>query len=365
MKQKVGIVTLVNFEHNFGNRLQNYALQTVVERLGFRVETINDIRCVKHTEAALIQLLRYLAHYITRYKYVPSIHKAGIRFWLWVKKYRKATSYTIKKDEDFYSKVDTDKYAFFITGSDQIWRPVFTASSNFACFLQFAPPHKRIAYAPSFGMKYEDFPEDKKVQYTQWLSSGWRALSVREKSGADAIMKMIHQQVPVVLDPTMLLTANEWQKIANKRRVPKHYLLVYCLRTNKYLPYAKELALRNNLEIVDLNNDDQYSGCNPSDFIYYVSNADCVLTNSFHCNVFSFLFHKQVAYYMSDDEQTQKISSRIDTLLELTGKQIILNRELTIYPEIDWKLYEENLSTRRKNAMKFLYNALKGGTNND
>lgn len=365
MRKKVGIVTLVNFEQNFGNRLQNYALQTIIERFGFRVETINDIRCVKRTETAFIQLLRYLAHYITRYKYIPGIHKSGIRFWWWVKKYRKTTKFTIKYDEDFYTKINVAGYEYFITGSDQIWRPIFTASSNSACFLQFAPTNKRIAYAPSFGMRYEDFPENKKEEYTKWLTSGWKALSIREKSGADAIWEMTHQKVPVVLDPTMLLTAKEWMEIANKKRTPEHYLLVNCLRTKKYLPYAQEIAKRNNLVVVDINNDNRYNSCNPSDFLYYVSHADFVLTNSYHCNVFAFLYHKQVAYLLSDDEQTQQISSRIDTLLELTGQQIVLKKDLTIYPKINWDIYEKNLAIRRRKSLEFLANALHGGDKNE
>ena len=96
-----------------------------------------------------------------------------------MRRYRKYTSYQVLRDAD-YDQIK-DMYDYFITGSDQIWRPIFPATSNSANFLQFASPEKRIAYAPSFGMRLEEFPKDKVEEYTKWLSVDWKALSVREK----------------------------------------------------------------------------------------------------------------------------------------------------------------------------------------
>lgn len=354
-KKKVAIVALVNWECNYGNRLQNYALQTVIERLGFDVETINDCRFVK-SEVSYKQLLKDILHFITRYRYTPNTHKKRIHFWFWIKRYRKYTSYQTKEDAD-YNKI-ADKYDYFITGSDQIWRPIYPATSNKENFLQFTSPEKRIAYAPSFGMRLEDFPKDKVIEYTKWLSEPWKALSIREQIGADAIKEMTGKEVPVLLDPTMMLTGDEWLNIVHGRRTPKHYLLVNCLRTKDYMEYARQLAEKNGWDIMDIENDERYVGCSPSDFIYYISHAEHVLTNSFHCNVFSFLFHKPVTYYLSNDEQTKKITSRIETLLELVDKKVRLEGEFVEYPAFDWGVYEKRLAAKRAQAIDYLSKAL-------
>ena len=355
MRKKVAIQALVNWECNYGNRLQNYALQTVVERLGFDVETINDCRYVP-SEIRWKRLYKDVAHVVSRFRYTPKDHKKRIYFWFWVRRYRKYTSYQILTDTD-YERIK-DQYDYFITGSDQIWRPIFPATSNSANFLQFASPEKRIAYAPSFGMRLEEFPKEKVAEYTKWLSEDWKALSVREKLGADVIKALTGKDVPVLLDPTMLLTSDDWAKIAHARRVPKHYLLVNCLRTDKYMEYAHKIAEEHGWEIIDIENDPKYTGCGPSEFIYYISHADHVLTNSFHCNVFAFLFHKNVTYYMSNDEQTKKITSRIETLLELVDKHVDLDGEFVEYPAFDWTEYERRLTIKREIAMNYLYKAL-------
>lgn len=355
-KKKVAIVTLVNFETNYGNRLQNYALTHFLEKHDCLVETLNDVRYVKHDEASYIQLLRFAAHYISRYKYVPMIHKRALFFWSWVKRYRKTTWRKFKKDSDY--EYISNSYDYFITGSDQIWRPIFEASSNSACFLQFAKPSQRIAYAPSFGMRYTEFPKEKVKIYKEWLSSGWKSLSVREKEGAEAVLQMTGEQIPVVLDPTMLLDVSEWNKIARKTKAPKHYVLVYCLRCSDYLEYVKKFAQEKNVSIVDIGNDDRYAGCGPSEFLYLIRNADYVLTNSFHCNVFAFLYHKAVTYYVSKDVQTASILSRLESLWELANLKITLESDYIEYPKIDWDLYERNLSNKRNKSMDYLLNAL-------
>ncbi|MBQ6791394.1 MAG: polysaccharide pyruvyl transferase family protein [Paludibacteraceae bacterium] len=354
-KKKVAIQALVNWECNYGNRLQNYALQTVVERLGFDVETINDCR-YQQSEIRWKLLLKDILHCVSRFRYRPNVHKKRIYFWSWVRRYRKYTSYQILNDAD-YERIK-DKYDYFITGSDQIWRPIIPATSNSASFLQFASPEKRIAYAPSFGMRFKEFPEEKIKEYTKWLSEDWKALSVREKEGAEIVKALTGKIIPVLLDPTMLLTSDDWAKIAHFRQTPKHYLLVNCLRTDKYMDYARKIAKEHGWEIIDIENNPRYTGCGPSEFIYYISHADHVLTNSFHCNVFAFLFHKNVTYYMSDDVQTKKISSRIETLLELTGLKVDLSNEYVEYPAIDWAVYESNLKTKRNEAISYLSNAL-------
>ncbi len=354
-KKRVGIVALVNWECNFGNRLQNYALQTIVERLGFDVETINDCR-FQPSEVAWKRFIKDVLHRISHFRYDPFLHHQRMHFWIWVKRHRKVSPFEMY-DENEYPGI-ADRYDYFITGSDQIWRPIFPATSNAENFLQFAPGYKRIAYAPSFGMKLKDFPQNKVELYKERLSSEWKALSVREVEGANIIKELTGKEVPVLLDPTMLLTTKEWDKVTKCKILPKHYLLICCLRTNEYKEWAEAYAKEHNLKIIDIMGDERYVGCDPGDFVTYIKHADHILTNSFHCNVFAFLYHRPVTYYLSNDEQTRFITSRIDTLMELVGQKVPLVEDYTTYPDFDWNVYERNLHEKRENAINYLKNAL-------
>ena len=104
--------------------------------------------------------------------------------------------------------------------------------------------------------------------------------------------------------------------------------------------------------------DEKNIGNDPGDFVTYIKHADHILTNSFHCNVFAFLYHKPVTYYLSNDEQTRFITSRIDTLMELVGQKVSLVEDYTTYPEFNWTVYEKNLTEKREKAINYLKKAL-------
>ena len=157
--KKIGILTL-NGYHNYGNRLQNYAMQEVLKSLGFNVETIiNDRKMIKKEKLTkrMYNLIKnsiseiYMKTYNKIWRNIrkDTIIKRTETFKKFTYDYIKETDYTISKNnipDDL-----SDRYDYFITGSDQVWNPDNLHGTSFF-FLTFAPKHKRIAYAPSFGL---------------------------------------------------------------------------------------------------------------------------------------------------------------------------------------------------------------------
>lgn len=220
---KIGIVTIIDYK-NYGNRLQNFAMQELLKSLGAEVETIvnNSIDPNKDNAVFLKYVTRMkvlgvrgiIYRIIEKIKGDPkekllSEKKQKFKeFSKFSKAYFKETDYNV--DPFNMSDVLIDQYDFFVAGSDQIWNPIFRHGSSFD-FLAFAPRDKRIAYAPSFGISY--IPYKYKDAYTEWLN-GFSYLSVREDAGAQIIESLTSKKVPVLVDPTLLLTKEEWIKFS-------------------------------------------------------------------------------------------------------------------------------------------------------
>ena len=119
----------------------------------------------------------------------------------------------------------------FIVGSDQVWNYKFGLGREKE-FLLFADYNKTISYAPSFGINKVEYGYKDKI--TKELNN-IKYISVRESEGAEMIKKLINRDAEVVLDPTLLLDIDEWNKIKRKPKVFNHkkYILTYFLGNQK------------------------------------------------------------------------------------------------------------------------------------
>lgn len=145
-KGKIGIVTITAGPPNFGNKLQNYAVQTIVERLGYQAETILDCRWVKNSRK-WTTYIKSLLHIVTRYHYSYA-HLKAIRFRNWSEKYLKYCPIVLKSESGY--KLLRTRFDYCFVGSDQIWNPEY--SPDYFSFAAFVKKEKRIALSPSFGV---------------------------------------------------------------------------------------------------------------------------------------------------------------------------------------------------------------------
>ena len=211
-----------------------------------------------------------------------------------------------------------DDYDYFVVGSDQVWNPYFgNLKDN---FLSFAPYEKRIAYAASIASP--EIPKDKKSVFQKGLN-GMKWISMREQEGANTVKQFTGRDVPVVVDPTMLLTPDEWCKVSRKPAWYRgeDYILTYFLG-NRPDTAIQQVANKIGLPIVNLLDEEVYEHyvTGVDEFIWAIEHASLVYTDSFHGTVFSILFQKPFVICNRVGEGcTNKMSSRIDTLLAYFG----------------------------------------------
>lgn len=348
--KRIGIVTISGSIVNFGNQLQNYAVQKVLQKMGYKAETIYDVRWVKNP-VSLWSYWKSIIHLVTRYKYSPVKHKKSLRFFFWNQKYIKRSPIIIHSVDDEQKLLCV--YDGFVVGSDQIWGPTYISE---LAFLDFAPENLRVAFCPSFGVS--NIPDDKKAYYSKSLNA-FSALSVRENQGLEIIKKLTGRDASVLVDPTMMIDTREWDKIVST--VPmKEFILVYLLGESSiaYQNYISNIAKKNNLEIIDLKNHPKYSASNPSEFIGLIRESQMVITDSFHGAVFSLLYHKDLV--ILDRLGSFDMSSRLHTLwdkFKINPQKI--NNGIYEVKNKNWSEFEYILEEEREKAFSYLSTSIR------
>ena len=341
---KIGIITIQSL--NFGNRLQNFALQESLKAMGKYVETISRVESL-HGKEKMKQTVKSVVKYCLRPKWAM--------FSSFDKNIIKSNAYALADKAEFNLFL---KYDYFIAGSDQVWNPYydFVGTSD---LLAFAKPEQRISYAASFGV--DEIPDEKKKVYTENLSH-FKALSVREKKGAEIIKELTGREAQVVLDPTMLLTSEQWSQVERKFKfTPKNrYVLVYSLGEksadfeNSIKRYAKEMEI---FDIRTIQKNGREIPVGPAEFLYLIHNAELILTDSFHASVFSVLYHKR---FITFKRPGIDMSSRIVSLANTIGAKDKLDGDnnLDCSDGLDYAMVDQLIESERKQSIDFLKKAL-------
>ncbi|WP_434798764.1 polysaccharide pyruvyl transferase family protein [Terrisporobacter vanillatitrophus] len=371
---KVGIITL-NGYFNYGNRLQNYALQEFIKMNGYFCETIinetfldkSNLLGIKKKNKLQILLNKdfrsiciAINNRINNKKLKDINYQRTKIFKDFSRKYINETDFSIEVGK--INKNLQNDYAYLIAGSDQIWNP-FDHLVSEVSFLTFASKYKRISYAPSFGVY--DIPEQERENYKKWLSE-MKHISVREDAGAKIVKNLTGRDVPVVVDPTMILNKKQWMSIAEESKYkPKgKYILTYLLGggSKEQKIKVKEISKKYNLEIVNLGDikDVKHYITGPSEFIDYINSASIFLTDSFHGCVFSMLLDTPfvVCNRVGQNSKTS-MESRIDTFLEkfaLEDRRFVNINNINLL-NCDYTKSNELLEIERKKAWDYLSNA--------
>lgn len=354
--KKVGIVTIYDL-NNYGNRLQNYALQTYVEKYGMQVTTIkNDF----YLNQALDKKNVLKNIYMFQKRYIKfCINRLGkdkrllnfIRF-----------DRNVKKTKNFFWKNKKSVYDYYIVGSDQVWNPMLFRMTGFE-LLKFFNCNNKISYAASIGVNNIDEASGNSLKNEL---KKYKAISVRENAGKEIIDRLeIEKNVEVLIDPTMLLDAEEWDKVSNKPeiiKVDERYILNYFLGKLpvEWEKEIKRVAEENNCKIINiLDEDDPYFISGPSEFLYLEKNAFLICTDSFHSSVFSIIYDTPFVVFNRKDKHAS-MSSRIDTLVSKFGLE---NRKFSgsISDDLlkcDYSNAKKILEKEKEKTRRFLCSAL-------
>ena len=194
----------------------------------------------------------------------------------------------------------------------------------------------------------------------------FKAISVREEAGKKIAKELTKREdIEVLVDPTMLLKKDEWEKLEKKPKkleTGKKYILNYFLGeiSKEKKDAIENFAKENGYEIINiLDTKSPFYKTGPSEFLYLVHNAEIVFTDSFHACVFSILYNKPFYVIERVAKGMKNMNSRIDTLLNKMGLQ---NRKFESVIETNCEdIYEEvnkKLNIEREKALSFMKNAL-------
>lgn len=349
--------------------LQTYAAQTAVEKMGYSVEILDYVpeglsfkRAVwpKDNTAFLIKTLKLLPLIICNAVQFRIVNKFIID-------YIKISERRYKSYSEILRCVpDADVY---LSGSDQIWN---TQNNNppediKAYYLSFVPPGKRkVAYAGSFGKTV--FSENETHEIYERLSS-YDALSVREDTAVKTLEDAGIYNVVHVVDPTLLLTPEEWMEFCVKKPPEPGYIFIYNLNRNKIIKeLARKISTEKKLRIVNFADTLEFIPHAENriintalDFLNYIIHADFVLTDSFHGAAFSLNFNKQFI-----SVPAPKYNSRLESILRITGllesryADSVEKGMKAVNTEIDYRDIRKLLERERIKSQMYLKKALPG-----
>lgn len=314
--KKVGIVTITSGA-NYGNRLQNYAMQTTLKKLGYSPYTIRKL----DEKTTIKDIIKKCIKHITKYKYTP-LDKRIERFEAFNKKYMIFSKNHIESDD--YSEKLCNGFDGFICGSDQIWNPNYKMNTG-SHFLSFVKGKKKISVAASIGIA--EIKEEDAERIGVWMRE-LDAISVRESAAKKICEDITDKDVSVLIDPTLTLNADEWRQISEKPRNIGEGKYIFCYLLGKqsenFINELKTYSEKTGRQLVFLEDiwrklgvasDDEYC-YGPSEFIWLIEHSDMVVTDSFHATVFSIIFKKKFWVVPRDDGENN-MNSRFSSLFDM------------------------------------------------
>lgn len=327
--KKIGIITF-HCAHNYGAMLQAYALKKYLLQIGYEAHIVN-YRC-----------RTILDSYYQHFSVVQMVGRRGLLFpwrWgrtaktlYWVHTHRQEHAERREKFVRFEKTYLLDpecapvspkeigrlRLDAFIFGSDQIWNSDITGEEEAVYWGQFQiEGQQRIVYGASHSQRMLTPAEQKNIAL---CLSSFDGVSVRENFLAEQVKEITGQQVPVVVDPTLLLVGQDYEKLLPPNHVgEKPYVLLYMMHESEE---SKKAARRTGLpmKIIGCRNKELFCDIGPEkildagpiEFLDLLRHAACVITNSFHGTVFSILFQRPFCVISEEDP-------RIDNLLLAAG----------------------------------------------
>lgn len=345
---------------NYGTLLQCHALQTVLRRMGHEPVLVQRLHA--REERRRWDFMWHTLHFCAHPASAWAEWRSQSRFRRFMREHITVTETCYKGGELAMSPPAADA---FICGSDQVW-----SKCGGTAFLSFAPPGRRIAYAPS--APWAECGDAWKAQALEFLP-GFAGVSVREDAGAE-LLGGLGISAAVVADPVLLLQREDYAELMPPSSHRKPYMLVYTLNLPSlqdiFWNEAKQYAEGHHLDmvVVALQGAEKrfpasmLSTPAPGELLRLFADAACVVTNSFHGSAFSLLFGKPFAS-IAQRGGTASQNPRFHTLLAHTGQQHRLLQAPDRLPELLQQACSEaapSLQAWREQSLQYLQTALQG-----
>ncbi len=365
----IGILTFY-WADDYGAMLQTYALRRFIEKSGLETEVIpyaplrltGRYHIVPITASIRGKELRY---YFNCWLFIRNL-LLGASFYKRKKNMREFRRNYLTKESavKHAEKISLEKFSCVFVGSDQVWNPKITIGFDDAYLgrMESKKGCRLVAYGASFGGAR--LPERECAELIEAVRENFAEISLREKGAADFMSRCLNRSTVNVLDPTLLLDREEWERIARKPE-EEDYILLYDTEENRQMTeYIHELAETFHKKViqvsmpVSLKHEPgvrlKVSG-GPAEFLGYVQNAWCVVTNSFHGTVFSILMEKQFLVFAHSErnERMESLLKKLDmeTRLVNDGEK---DFEHKMWEKIDWQKTRKYMERERAVSKKFI-----------
>lgn len=355
-------IALLNLQYdtNYGGNIQRYALMTILQRMGHDVTHLN-LRFNFNDAPFYKKTLRFFKRIL--------LMSVGKQFIPLLMEYKQQKRYIdeckitdafydkyIKHTVALYGKEYLSKFINFdayIVGSDQVWRKsiadFYGVSTYFFDFLPCDSSARRIAYGVSFGTAENELNEDD-IKMLSPLYSKFKAVSVREESGLKLLKDYSwnNPKPQLVLDPTMLLTMDDYLKLINDGVAKPSAGNMFCYildPTPEKDVIIKEYEIKKHLKPFMIG--DKSNKVPIQQWLKSFSDSEFVVTDSFHGLVFCIIFNKPFKLIRNKFRGNARFDSIMHEL------QIPEDTE-----KINWNRTNELLKQKREISMKFLRDAL-------
>lgn len=370
--KRIGIVAPYK-EYNYGTVLQAYALQHLLE-----LENA-EARYLQYTSAIPpAKWKRAISRIISIYrKFKPNKHVVVhsdlddysffrfSEFKPFVDGYESFISSKIKVSSKQYSPLTLpccDEFDAFMVGSDQTWGEARYLPDTPYFLDGIDDKYPKLSYAPSIGTTH--------ISNT-YLSvlieklSKFKALSCREKTNCELLSSKLGREVSYVLDPTFMVSVDEWCHIATMPSEPiisKQYILCYILGEKQSISdYAEKLGVEKGLPIYYIVTRPLYLQkkhhlfATPESFLWLIKNATYVITDSFHGSILSVNFNTQF-YSFTKREGSDSVDN--DRILEILSTLNLANRykdgSTTFEQDIDFREVNPIVDHYREESLSYL-----------
>ena len=351
---RVAILTFARVP-NFGACLQAYALQHSVLKFADDCELLNYEGLIEKKQAKRSFVSRINSVLVDILFNISGSRRRTEEF--------KRRFFNLSKLYDPATIAQSNKaYDIFITGSDQVWNLALT-KGDMAYFLDFVTENsKRNSYAASIGTniipkEYEDVVKNE-------LKKFGGMITVRENQAQIYLQEHFNISSKVVLDPTLLLTMEEWEAVLpQKTKKREKYMLIYQMgRSKTLIKAAQDEARKHNMKLISIRPPldnliwgKNYFGVGPSEFVELFIGAEKVFTNSFHGTVFALNFNKDLHVELL---KKGGVNSRLQSILSNVGLQhrFLGTKEYDASREIDFSKVNYYLQIAREESLACIKN---------
>lgn len=368
---KVGIVTFYHKSCNYGGTLQAYALSKAVNKNSDSQQILynRSIQQITSKTNNIKNIARYFLSKILRRKRNVALKNRQLVF----ESFREIIPHSEMEYDIQNVYKSLDNYGVFITGSDQVWNVEYYDE---VYRLEFVPSTKyKFSYAA--GVSSGELTEEQKSIFKKTLST-FDAVSVREESAVNTLQSLTDKKVEWVLDPTLLLSREDWDNICSEKRINEKYVFCYFLGklslSNKKII---EFAHSKGLKVVSMPylawtskrdsdfGDYKIYDATPTDFISLIKHAEYIFTDSFHAAVFSHIYHKN--FFVFNRAGLKSMNDRIYSLTSLFDtqdrfcdtKEKISLKYIEGLPSIDYDKPFPKFEAMKEKSINFLNDNLK------